>query len=151
LVNYSYEMFWNGKEGPYKTMQTMSFVLGRKGFIELSFVRKIDDNTDLKEFANFAKNFTKGVEFADGSKHTDYKSGDKLAALGIGGLVAGTLGVKVLAKAGILAKFLPLLAKYWWIIIAPIVAIFGFVGKKDSSKVSRVDEENKPRKWKRRK
>ena len=137
LVNYSYEMFWNGKEGPYKTMQTMSFVLGRKGFIELSFVREIDDNTDLKEFANFAKNFTKGVKFADGSKHTDYKSGDKVAALGIGGLVAGTLGVKALAKAGILAKFLPLLAKFWWIIVAPLVAIFGFLGKNDTSKSSR--------------
>jgi uncharacterized membrane-anchored protein len=51
--------------------------------------------------------------------------------------VAGTLGVKALAKAGILAKFLPLLAKFWWIIIAPIVAFFGFLGKNDSSEVSR--------------
>ena len=151
LVNYSYEIFWNGKEGPYKSMQTMSLVLGRKGFIELSFVKKIDSNADFKEFANFAKDFTKGVKFVEGSKHTDFKSGDKVAALGIGGLVAGTLGVKALAKAGILAKFLPLLAKFWWIIIAPIVAIFGFAGKKNSSGVSGADKESISRRKKRRK
>ena len=84
-------------------------------------------------------------------KYKDYKTGDKVAAVGIGGLVAGTLGVKALAKAGILAKFLPLLAKFWWIIIAPIVAIFGFAAKNDSSEVSRVDEENKTRRRKRKK
>jgi len=151
LVNYSYEIFWNGKEGPYKAMQTMSLVLGRKGFIELSFVRKIDANTDLKEFANFAKDFTKGVEFVEGSKYKDYKTGDKVAAVGIASLVAGTLGVKILAKAGILAKFLPLLAKFWWVIIAPIVAIFGFATKKNSSEVSVVDKKSASRRRKRRK
>ena len=106
----------------------------------MKFVKKIfpdTTNAEMKEFANFAKEFTADVIYKDGSKHTDYKSGDRIAALGIGGLVAGTLGVKVLAKAGILAKFLPLLAKFWWIIIAPIVAFFGFLGKNDSSEVSR--------------
>ena len=145
FVNYSYEVFWNGENKKYKTMQTNSIVLGRKGYIELSFVKKIfpdTTNAEMKEFANFAKEFTADVIYKDGSKHTDYKSGDKIAALGIGGLVAGTLGVKVLAKAGILAKFLPLLAKFWWIIIAPIVAIFAFAGKKNSSGASGADKES---------
>ena len=152
FVNYSYEVFWNGENKKYKTMQTNSIVLGRKGYIELSFVKKIfpdTTNAEMKEFANFAKEFTADVIYKDGSKHTDYKSGDKIAALGIGGLVAGTLGVKVLAKAGILAKFLPLLAKFWWIIIAPIVAIFGFAGKKNSSGASGADKESISRRRKR--
>ena len=154
FVNYSYEVFWNGKNGKYKTMQTNSIVLGRKGYIELNFIKTISSNTtntEMKEFANFAKEFTIDVIYKDGSKHADYKSGDKIAAVGIGGLVAGTLGVKVLAKAGILAKFLPLLAKFWWIIIAPIVAIFGFAGKKNSSEVSGADKESISRRKKRRK
>ena len=84
-----------------------------------------------------AVEFARSIVFKEGFKHSDYKSGDKVAVMGIGGLVAGTLGVKALVKTGILAKFLPLLAKFWWIIIAPIVAFFGFLGKNDSSKVSR--------------
>jgi len=48
-------------------------------------------------------------------------------------LVAGTLGVKALAKVGILAKFLPFLMKFWWIIIAPIAAIIGMSNKKKTS------------------
>ena len=73
----------------------------------------------------FALDFANTISFKEGFKHLDYKSGDKVAAIGIGGLVAGTLGVKALAKAGIIAKFLPFLIKFWWIILAPIVAIFG--------------------------
>ena len=131
-VYVSYEGSWNGKKGRYKSMQTNSIVLGRNGYLDLSFVTSITNettNTELKQIANLAKNFTDGIDFLEGSKHADYKSGDKIAALGIGGLVAGTLGVKVLAKVGILAKFTPLLIKYWWIIFAPIAAIFGMANK----------------------
>ena len=103
---------------------------------EISFVTK-DQNFSSNDLEKMAVEFANTVTFKEGFKHSDYKSGDKVAALGIGGLVAGTLGVKALAKAGILAKFLPLLAKFWWIIIAPIVAFFGFLGKNDSSKVLR--------------
>jgi len=135
-VNYSYEVYWNGKKGKHKAIQTESLVLGREGYIELSFVKTItptDTKIDLENFSNFAKEFTDGVDYIDGSKHSDFKSGDKIAAVGIGGLVAGTLGVKALAKVGILAKFLPFLMKFWWIIIAPIAAIIGMSNKKKTS------------------
>ena len=52
-------------------------------------------------------------------------------------LVAGSLGVKALAKAGAFAKFLPLLAKFWWILLAPFLLLFSFVGKKNKSKPKR--------------
>ena len=39
--------------------------------------------------------------FDEGFKYSDYKPGDKIATIGIGGLVAGSLGVKALAKTGI--------------------------------------------------
>ncbi len=125
-VNYSYEVFWNGEDGNYKGLESTTLVLGRKGYLDITFVTKIKPDTDLKVLANVSKEFADGIQFKEGSKHSDYKSGDKIAAVGIGGLVAGSLGVKALAKAGVLAKFLPLLAKFWWIILAPIVAIFGF-------------------------
>jgi len=131
-VYFSYEGSWNGKKGKYKTMETSSIVLGRNGYLDLSFVTSINNETtkvELQQISNLAKDFTEGIDFLEGSKHTDYKSGDKIAALGIGGLVAGTLGVKVLAKVGILAKLAPFLMKFWWIIFAPIAAIIGLANK----------------------
>ena len=146
FVHYSKEVTWNDQG---KSMESATLALGRKGYLSVIFVFDITPESNLKEFASIGKDFANTIKFDEGSLHTDYKSGDKIAAVGIGGLVAGTLGVKVLAKAGILAKFLPLLAKFWWIIIAPIVAIFGFAAKKDSSKVSEMDEEGATRKRKR--
>jgi len=132
-VTYSYEVSWKDGE---KTLETKIIALGKKGYNDISFVTK-DQNFSSNDLEKMAVEFANTVTFKEGFKHSDYKSGDKVAALGIGGLVAGTLGVKALAKAGILAKFLPLLAKFWWIIIAPLVAIFGFLGKNDTSKSSR--------------
>jgi len=143
-VYVSYEAAWNGKDGKYKTMQTNSIVLGRNGYLDLSFVTPITNDTkdtELKQFANLAKDFTDGIDFLEGSKHTDYKSGDKIAALGIGGLVAGTLGVKALAKVGILAKFAPFLIKFWWIIFAPIAAIVGMSSNKKKTSRKRKRKE----------
>ena len=125
-------------------MQTNSIVLGRNGYLELSFVTPINNETtktELQQIANQAKDFTEGIDFLEGSKHADYKSGDKVAALGIGGLVAGTLGVKALAKVGFLAKIAPFLIKFWWIILAPIVAISGMFNrqKKTTRKRKEID------------
>ena len=143
-VYVSYEGSWNGKEGKYKSMQTNSIVLGRKGYLYISFVSKITNETtkeELQQIANFAKEFTDGIEFLEGSKHADYKSGDKVAAIGVGGLVAGTLGVKALAKVGFLAKITPFLIKFWWIILAPIIAIAGMFNRQKKTARKRKRKE----------
>jgi len=134
LVFYSYEVSWS--DGG-KTMENRSIALGRKGHIDNSYVVIINKDTNLLETAEFSKEFGESVLFGDGSKHSDYKSGDRIAAVGLGGLVAGSLGVKALAKAGAFAKFLPLLAKFWWILLAPFLLLFSFVGKKNKSKPKR--------------
>ena len=121
-VSYSYKVIW--QDGA-QTLETKILSLGRKGYNSISVVKKMDEDFNSKEFEEFALDFANTITFKEGFKHLDYKSGDKVAAIGIGGLVAGTLGVKALAKAGIIAKFLPFLIKFWWIILAPIVAIFG--------------------------
>ena len=134
VVSYSYKVKWSDNT---VTMESKSLKLGKKGYVESAYVSSVDKNTDFTEVAKNSREFAEYMSFDENFRHSDYKSGDKVAALGIGGLVAGTLGVKALAKAGILAKFLPLLAKFWWIIVAPLVAIFGFLGKNDTSKDSR--------------
>ena len=143
-VYFSYEGSWNGKKGKYKTMETNSIVLGRNGHLDLAFVTSINNETtkvEQQQISNLAKDFTDGIDFLEGSKHTDYKSGDKVAALGIGGLVAGTLGVKALAKVGFLAKIAPFLIKFWWIIFAPIAAIVGMSSNKKKSPQKRKRKE----------
>ena len=143
-VYVSYEGSWNGKKGKYKSMQTNSIVLGRNGYLDISFVSSITNETtkeELQQIANLAKDFTDGIDFLEGSKHADYKSGDKVAALGIGSLVAGTLGVKALAKVGFLAKIAPFLMKFWWIIFAPIAAIVGMSSNKKKSPQKRKRKE----------
>ena len=104
-------------------------MLGRKGYHDIAVVKKITDDFDAKEFEEFALEFANTINFKEGFKHSDYKSGDKVAALTIGGLVAGSLGVKTLAKAGVLAKILPFLIKFWWVILAPIVGLIGIWSK----------------------
>ena len=98
-VSYSYKVDWNSGQ---KSMESKNLILGKKGYLESAFVVSYKKDMDLKYESDFSKDFVNGVVFDDGYKHADYKSGDKIAAVGIGGLVAGSLGVKALAKTGIL-------------------------------------------------
>ena len=142
-VSYSYNVVWSDGKN---TLEYKNFILGKKGYIETSYVIRLDNNNiNFKEEAEYSKDFVNGVTFSDGYKHTDYKSGDKIAALGVGSLVAGSLGAKVIAKTGFFAKLLPLLAKFWWILLAPIAA-FGFMRGEGNKKNSSSRSKNKRRK-----
>lgn len=129
-VTYSYKISWkNGDE----TLETKILSLGRKGYNDIAVVKKIKKDFDNKEFEQFALDFANSISFKDGFKHADYKSGDKTAAVGIGGLVAGTLGVKALAKAGVIAKLLAFAVKFWWVLLAPLIFLGSLFNKKSTS------------------
>ena len=127
---YSYEVSWNDGE---RTLETKILSFGRKGYHDISLVKKINENFNAKEFEEMAIEFANSIQFEEGYRYADYKSGDKTAAVGIGGLVAGTLGVKALAKAGVLTKLLAFAVKFWWILLAPLVLLGGLFNKKSSS------------------
>ena len=81
--------------------------LGRKGVLEIKFVAGIDDLGEIKSVIPAVMSMP---EFAQGSRYQDYIPGtDKVAAYGIGGLIAG----KVLSKAGLFALALAFLKKGW--------------------------------------
>jgi len=90
-------------------------ILGRKGYLMLNAIG------DMDVLAKFDKNkdeIIASVEFNEGNKYSDFDSStDKIAAYGIGGLIAG----KVLAKAGFFAVIL----KFGKIILLAIAAFFG--------------------------
>ena len=127
---YSYEVSWNDGE---RSLETKILSFGRKGYHDISLVKKINENFNAKEFEEMAIEFANSIQFEEGYRYADYKSGDKTAAVGIGGLVAGTLGVKALAKAGVLTKLLAFAVKFWWILLAPLVLLGGLFNKKSSS------------------
>lgn len=129
-VSYSYKVDWNSGA---ESMESKNIILGKKGYLESAFVVSYKKDMDLKLESDFSKDFVNGVVFEDGFKYSDYKPGDKLAAVGIGGLVAGSLGVKALAKSGILLK----LAKFWWVLLAPLAFMGKFLSGKESSSSSR--------------
>jgi uncharacterized membrane-anchored protein len=128
-VSYSYKVDWNSGA---ESMESKNIILGKKGYLESAFVVSYKKDMDLKLESDFSKDFVNGVVFEDGFKYSDYKPGDKLAAVGIGGLVAGSLGVKALAKSGILLK----LAKFWWVLLAPLAFMGKFLSGKESSSSS---------------
>ena len=75
------------------------------------------------EIDKVVKNFI----YSSGAQYTDYKSGDKVAAYGVGALVAGSLGIKGLAKTGALAVLAAFAKKLWFIILLPFIFLFRLV------------------------
>ena len=123
LVTYSYKVIWNNDT---TSMESKNIILGREGHIDQVFV--FGDLSNTRENADFAKGASLDTSFTEGYTYKDYKSGDKIAAAGIGALVATSLGVKALKGSGGAAAaggILLLLKKFWWILLAP----FAFIGK----------------------
>ena len=87
-------------------------VLGRKGVLQMNFISSMDLLSDVEKDV---PTILASVNFNEGNTYADFDPGiDKVAAYGIGGLIAG----KILAKAG----FFALLLKFWKIIAVAVVA-----------------------------
>ncbi len=100
-------------------------VLGRKGVLSLNFIADMNQLPDID--SNLATVMGM-VDFAEGHRYRDFDpSIDKVAAYGIGALIAG----KVLAKAGLLAAIFIALKKFWIIVL---LTVGGFVWKLISGK-----------------
>ncbi|MEM9546520.1 MAG: DUF2167 domain-containing protein [Bacteroidota bacterium] len=98
-------------------------ILGRKGYLELNAIGSIDL---LDKVTNTINPVIESVNFNKGYRYADFNPEyDKIAAYGIGGLIAG----KVLAKAGILAKIGIFLAKFWKFLLIGVIAFFGAIRK----------------------
>lgn len=112
-----------------ETTNTLNYdvrILGRKGLFSLNAVGGMKDLATIKPQIN---EVIAAVKFTEGNSYFDFNPDiDEVAALGIGGLVAG----KVLAKVG----FLAIIAKFWKIVIAGFLVAGGaikrfFTGRKE--------------------
>ena len=140
LVNYSYKVVWNDDS---ISMESKNIILGRGGHIDQIFV--FSDLSDTKVNADLAKAASSDTTFDAGFSYKDFKAGDKIAAVGIGALVATSLGVKALKGAGGAAAatggILLLLKKFWWVILAPLAFIGTLFGGGDKEQ---TEENSQP-------
>jgi len=90
-------------------------VLGRRGVLILNFIANMDQ---LSAVNNDVPRILAMADFSEGSKYSDFDpSIDTVAAVGIGGLIAG----KVMAKTGIFVVALVLLKKFWFLLFLPLL------------------------------
>lgn len=106
-------------------------ILGRKGYLVLNAIGDMDI---LPQFKADVDQILSAVNFNPGHSYSDFNPKlDKVAAYGIGGLIAG----KVLAKAGILG----LILKSWKLLALGVVALFAglrrwMTSKKEKEEIS---------------
>ena len=120
-LHWAKELMFEGQETA--TLNYDVRILGRKGVLSLNVIGDIDALPKVKEDID---EILSSAEFTEGNKYDDFNPDiDKIAAYGIGGLIAG----KMLLKAGFLAKFGKIIVVG---VIAAIAGVRKFFGKKDA-------------------
>lgn len=136
-----HKLYW-AKELMFEGSETATLnysvrVLGRTGTLEINGVGGIEQ---LKLVDKHCKELLRVTEFVEGKRYSDFDPEyDKIAAYGIGGLIAGKLALKVglFAKLGIfLLKFLKPLLIGLVVLGGAIFKIFG--GRKQAAEGRRL-------------
>ena len=95
--------------------------LGRRGVLKINFVAGMEQLDEIKGVIPAVMDMP---QFEAGSRYADFVPGvDKVAAYGIGGLIAG----KILSKAGILAIALVFLKKGWILVVLALGGLWRVV------------------------
>lgn len=114
-LHWAKELEFGGQE-PH-TLNYNIRVLGRKGVLVLNFIAGMEQKATIDENLNTVLNL---AHFDDGNQYSDFNPEiDKMAAYGIGALVAG----KVIAKTGFLALALIFLKKFGVFILVGLAAL----------------------------
>lgn len=93
-------------------------ILGRKGVLVLNFIADMEQKDIIDSNIDSVLAM---AEFSEGSRYSDFNPDfDKVAAYGIGGLIAG----KVLAKTGLIALLLVFLKKFGVFVLIGLGALF---------------------------
>lgn len=103
---------------PDNTLNYNIRVLGRRGVLVLNFIAGVSQLPMIEQKLDTVLAM---ADFNQGSRYSDFNPGvDKVAAYGLGALVAG----KVVAKTGLLAAALVFLKKFGVLIVVGIGAFF---------------------------
>ena len=94
-------------------------ILGRRGVMS---VKMVADANQVMALAPTVKTLLGGFDFAAGNKYAEWRTGDKVAAYGLTGLITGGAAVAA-AKTGLLGKLATLIAKGGKAIILGLLAL----------------------------
>ncbi|HEV2547815.1 MAG TPA: DUF2167 domain-containing protein [Stellaceae bacterium] len=109
-------------DGSTPIVNAVALRLGRRGFEKLTWV---GDAGAYAAVGGELDLMLRSHAFDPGSRYADYVTGDKVAAYGVGALVATMVGAK-LAKVGLFAGLLVLLKKFG---VFAVVALGGVLAK----------------------
>ncbi len=105
-------------DDPNHTLNYNIRVLGRKGFLLLNFIASMEQLPEIEAELDPILAMT---SFKDGNRYADFNPDlDKVAAYGIGALVAG----KVIAKTGLLAALILIIKKFG---VVAVIALGGAI------------------------
>lgn len=124
-VYYALNVDWSDLTS---SVEGTAIILGREGYTTAKYV-----GGDQGYNENLLLNLSKIHKFNPTKEYKDWKAGDKVAAAGIGALLATTLGVKYL-KTGIFAVAAVFLKKLWFIIFLPFIWLFNLFTRSSKKK-----------------
>lgn len=124
----SHSMIW-AKElrfdgDPTRTLNYDLRVLGRRGVLSMNIVSVMPELPQVKQAA---EELMITAAFDEGARYADYRAGDRKAAYGLAGLVAGGAAAAFAKKAGILGVLFMILKKGGVFLLAGIAAAFGWL------------------------
>jgi len=121
----THKMYW-AKDLDFGGSHSLNYdvrVLGREGVLSMNAVAEMSQLDDIR---HDMQSLITQADFNPGQRYEDYnKSTDKLAAYGLGALVAGG----VAAKLGFFAKALALIVAAKKVIIAGVIAAGGWLAR----------------------
>lgn len=108
-----------------KNVNYTSRILGRSGVMTATLV---SDTATLAQNTEEFKKVLAGFDYNSGQTYSEFKNGDKVAAIGLGALVLGGAAA-VATKKGLWGVIAGFLAAGWKIVAAAAVALFAGIGK----------------------
>ena len=127
MISYSFKVVW----GNQTNINTFVLMLGKSGYTEFEILASYENEDEFKASKQLIRHLKQNFKYNPELEYKDYKPGDKVAAYGIAALVATSLGVKGLAKAGVLMLALK---KFWFILLFPFIFLFRLISGKSNKK-----------------
>ena len=101
-----------------------TLILGRYGYTNVTYTGDPEEFKINKD--EILNHIVANYSFVEKKKYTNFSTGDKVAAAGIGGLLAASLGIKAF-KAGGIAALLILLKKGGFLLFLPLIFAWGWI------------------------
>ena len=118
------------------TVNAIALKLSRYGYEQLTWVGSGEQYDTMGGLLVTALD---NHAFNESYRYADYQDGDKVAAYGLGALVAAVAGAKL--GKGILVALLLFLKKGWILVVLAIGGIIGFIKKRRGGKAESAGEE----------